>query len=383
MRRIYVIASLSLLAGASAQLLDIPAVDQVVESALSSLAAYTAYNGPTGSAASALASETAAANPTRQGNVVLDAAVDDPPYWLADISHQGVAAFNSNPSGYTVFRNVKDYGAKGMYRLLSIPSGLLLKRHVGDGVTDDTAAINAAISAGSRKGPGSRESSTTTPAIVYFPAGTYLISSSIIDYYFTQLIGNPNSLPIIKATPGFTGLGLIDGDQYQSDGNQGWTSTGVFYRQIRNLIIDMTAIPASSAATGIHWPTGQATSIQNVKIYMNQNSGTQHQGLFIENGKTCLTKKKFELRETWLNWYRLWRFYQRSYNHRWPIWCQHRKSTVYYAQPGHFKCCGRNIPDMGLGLDIPRDHHYELHNGFLNEQWRFQCSKCGICQYHR
>lgn len=40
------------------------------------------------------------------------AAVDDPAYWLADIAHQGVAAFNPNPS-YKVFRNVKDYGAKG------------------------------------------------------------------------------------------------------------------------------------------------------------------------------------------------------------------------------------------------------------------------------
>lgn len=36
----------------------------------------------------------------------------DPPYWLADISHQGVAAFNPD-STYQVFRNVKDYGAKG------------------------------------------------------------------------------------------------------------------------------------------------------------------------------------------------------------------------------------------------------------------------------
>jgi hypothetical protein len=42
-----------------------------------------------------------------------NAAVSDPSYWLAGISHQGLAAFNSNPSGYTVFRNVKDYGAKG------------------------------------------------------------------------------------------------------------------------------------------------------------------------------------------------------------------------------------------------------------------------------
>lgn len=46
----------------------------------------------------------------------VSAAVDDPAYWLANIAHQGIAAFNSNPSGYTVFRNVKDYGAKGSLR---------------------------------------------------------------------------------------------------------------------------------------------------------------------------------------------------------------------------------------------------------------------------
>ena len=62
--------------------------------------------------------------------------VADAPYWLADIAHQGRAAFNSDPNGYRVWRNVKDYGARG------------------DGVTDDTAAINAAISAGGRCGPG-------------------------------------------------------------------------------------------------------------------------------------------------------------------------------------------------------------------------------------
>ena len=33
-------------------------------------------------------------------------------FWLEDIKHQGVAAFSSN-SSYQVFRNVKDFGAKG------------------------------------------------------------------------------------------------------------------------------------------------------------------------------------------------------------------------------------------------------------------------------
>jgi glucan 1,3-beta-glucosidase len=154
----------------------------------------------------------------------------------------------------------------------------------GNGVTDDTAAINLAISSGNRFGPASGETTSITPAVVYFPAGTYVISSPIVDYYLTQLIGNPNDLPIIQATTNFTGMALIDGDQYEAWG-LGWGSTNVFYRQVRNFILDLTSIPASSTATGIHWPTAQATSLQNVKILLNQNAGTQHQGVLIESGK--------------------------------------------------------------------------------------------------
>jgi hypothetical protein len=91
------------------------------------------------------------------------------PYWLESIKHQGLASFNPNPNNYTVFRNVKDFGA------------------LGDGVTDDTAAIQRAVTQGNRCGPSQCESSTNTPALVYFPQGTYLISSSIIDYYYTQV----------------------------------------------------------------------------------------------------------------------------------------------------------------------------------------------------
>lgn len=188
-------------------------------------------------------------------------------YWLEDIAHNGRAAFNPDPANYKVFRNVKDYGAKG------------------DGVNDDTAAINAAISAGGRCAPGSCQSTTTTPAIVYFPSGTYMISSSIIDYYYTQIIGNPNCLPTIKAFANFggSGFGLIDGDPYVN-GNLAYGATNVFWRQIRNLILDTTLIPARNAATGIHWPTAQATSLQNIVFNLNPNAGTVHVGLFIESG---------------------------------------------------------------------------------------------------
>lgn len=155
-------------------------------------------------------------------------------------------------------------------------------------MTDDTAAIQKAISDGDRTAPSSNTTTTVTPAIVYFPAGTYVISSPIIDYYFTQLVGNPNSPAVLQATSSFTGIGLIDGDQYQSNGKEGWLSTNVFLRQIRNLVIDMTNIPGTTAATGIHWPTSQATSLQNVVVNLNADKGTQHTGIFIEDGTLIL-----------------------------------------------------------------------------------------------
>lgn len=49
---------------------------------------------------------------------------------------------------------------------------------------------------------------------------------------------------------------MIDGDEYLAGGVFGYGPTNVFYRQIRNFILDMTNIPATSAATGVHWPTG-------------------------------------------------------------------------------------------------------------------------------
>jgi glucan 1,3-beta-glucosidase len=152
----------------------------------------------------------------------------------------------------------------------------------GNGVTDDTAAINAAINAGGRCGQGCN-STTTTPAVVYFPAGTYLLSSSIIDQYYTQLIGNPNNLPVLKATANFQGFGLIDGDVYYTE-NLNWASVNVFCRQVRNFVFDLTNIPATSQATGIHWPTAQATSLQNIVFQMSAVTGTKHVGIFCESG---------------------------------------------------------------------------------------------------
>lgn len=184
-------------------------------------------------------------------------------YWLEQMPHQGLAPFAG--ADYKVFRNVKDYGA------------------MGDGVTDDTAAINRAIMDPQNRCGRDCSSTTKTPAIVYFPSGTYMISSSIVPYYFTQLMGDATSPPVLKATSDFKGFGLIDGNPYYTS-VLNWVSVNVFYRQVRNFVIDTTNIPASTPATGMHWPTSQATSLQHITFNMPATPDVVHVGLFIESG---------------------------------------------------------------------------------------------------
>jgi len=185
-------------------------------------------------------------------------------YWVNNIARQGTSPWG--PSGYQVFRNVQAFGAKG------------------DGVTDDTAAINAAISSGSRCGQGC-DSSTVTPALVYFPPGTYMISSPIVQYYFTQLVGDALTIPRLKATSKFSGMAVIDSDPYLSGGANWYTNQNNFYRQVRNFVIDLTALPQSTG-TGIHWQVAQATSLQNIVFQMVQGGGTANKqtGIFMDNG---------------------------------------------------------------------------------------------------
>ena len=98
----------------------------------------------------------------------------------------------------------------------------------GDGINDDTEAINRAISEGNRCGRGC-DSSTLTPALVYFPPGIYMVKSPIISLYFTQLVGDATSPPTLKAMPNFQGIAVVDSDRYTEQGNNFYTNTNNFF----------------------------------------------------------------------------------------------------------------------------------------------------------
>ncbi|KAJ5130998.1 Peptidoglycan-binding Lysin subgroup, partial [Penicillium bovifimosum] len=184
-------------------------------------------------------------------------------FWLTTMTQRGSSPYA--PEGYKVWRNVKEYGAKG------------------DGVTDDTAAINLAVSDGGRCGAVCG-SSTIYPAFVYFPPGTYLVSSPIIQYFNTEFFGNPLDYPTILAASSFVGLGVITSDVYTGDTTEWYINTNNFLRSVRNFNVDVTRTPLDAYVCGIHWQVAQGTSLENMVFYMSQDEATTQQGVYMENG---------------------------------------------------------------------------------------------------
>ncbi|KAK7049313.1 hypothetical protein VNI00_005914 [Paramarasmius palmivorus] len=204
------------------------------------------------------------------------------PYWLQNIKHQGKSAYNSNPNSYQVFRNVKDFGARG------------------DGVTDDTAAIKYDLQSISafyelitrsitvtlyHLAVDAAEARVTLP--LFFPKGTYLVSSPIIAYYYTQLVGDAKAPPTLLASANFDGMAIIDADPYIPGGGgaQWYTNQNNFFRSVRNFVLDTRRVdPTRSQGTGIHWQVAQATSLQNIVFELSRDANTAHQGIWMENG---------------------------------------------------------------------------------------------------
>uniref|UniRef100_A0A0W0EZ54 Putative glycoside hydrolase family 55 protein n=1 Tax=Moniliophthora roreri TaxID=221103 RepID=A0A0W0EZ54_MONRR len=187
------------------------------------------------------------------------------PYWMKDIPRVGKSPFKNIT--YSVYRDVTKapYNAKG------------------NGVDDDTDAINRALSDGARCGETTCHSSTVSPALVYFPAGTSLYSHTTIP---PCEIGDAKNPPTLLADSTFNGIAVIDSDFYipGGDGAEWYKPVNNFFRTVRNFRIDTTRMPPDVYGTGLHWQVGQATNLINIHVEMSQVPGNKHQGIFMENG---------------------------------------------------------------------------------------------------
>ncbi|KAG8417066.1 hypothetical protein J3459_012773, partial [Metarhizium acridum] len=132
--------------------------------------------------------------------------------WLGILHHEGSVPWG-NDSSYKVnfslkerredvFRNVQDYEADTT------------------GARDSTKAIQQAIDDGKSCGAGCN-GATTKNAMVHFPPGRYLVSSSIAVYFSTQMIGDAIQPPTIVAARSFVGLGVLSTDICVDNGGAG------------------------------------------------------------------------------------------------------------------------------------------------------------------
>lgn len=189
-------------------------------------------------------------------------------YWYEQIRHNGISPFIPNGNEWQVYRNVKThFGA------------------VGDGIADDTAAIQAALDQGnatlSRKT--GKFGTTGAPAVVYFPKGTYRITKKINSYIDTVIMGDPDNMPVLQADKAFPVAEkfLWNGHDTNVD------STINFYIALKNVILDSTKVPAAQNITLLNWAVSQNVALANV-IFNMAPGGTGHTGLSMPEGGSPL-----------------------------------------------------------------------------------------------
>ncbi|KAI1136588.1 glycoside hydrolase family 55 protein [Hypoxylon sp. FL0543] len=187
-------------------------------------------------------------------------------YWYESVTHNGISPFIPNGTDWPVFRNVKTtFGAKG------------------DGVTDDSDALQNAINAGNSFAQRNTNSLGTTgqPAIVYLPKGVYVLAKPIQFYVGMILMGDPINPPTIKAASNYSGDFMI----YAKDPSQG--STTNFYIGMKNVILDSTDYDKDKNLTLVDWSVSQACQLANVRFNMPLES-TGHIGIQMPEGGSAL-----------------------------------------------------------------------------------------------
>ncbi|KAF7973095.1 hypothetical protein HWV62_16194 [Athelia sp. TMB] len=191
-------------------------------------------------------------------------------YWLDNIQHNGASPYNGNTT-FAIYRNVINYGA------------------TGDGSTDDTAAIQAALTDGDGCANSACSGSTIYPKVVFFPPGSYLVSRTLQISMYTQIIGDPTDTPTIFPASTFGANYVLDGfpntnGAYWNGGN----SPDNFYKSIRNLNIDTSKVAPNINVKCLNWAVAQATSLRYMTFTMVQNG--VHQGIDMQGTSVAANK---------------------------------------------------------------------------------------------
>ena len=167
----------------------------------------------------------------------------------------------------SAFRNVRDFGA------------------LGNGLHDDTAAIQAAINFHQTSGAGL--GLAPSAAIVYLPPGDYVISDTIVLWFYSHLVGSaacPPTIRLADRAPGFDGqaglkpliatnLGfnvtLEERAWWVQYKLQGGHANDNFYVHMRDLSIVIG--DGNAGAVGVLWQVAQQASIRNVAVDMSRS----------------------------------------------------------------------------------------------------------------
>lgn len=191
-------------------------------------------------------------------------------YWLDQEDHtgpsRGYAPFLESNFTYPVYRNAKAYKA------------------VGDGIADDTAALQNAINDDGNGGNRYKNEVSTRPAQVFVPGGTYRLAKQLDMRLNTILVGDPNDMPVFKATPDFQGQTLIRGDDFATHGSSGTTN---FFMAIKHVVIDTTSLDKDMIFLALDWGVAQACHLTNIRIQMPSNS-KGHTGIALDQGSTLV-----------------------------------------------------------------------------------------------
>ncbi|KAL6918495.1 hypothetical protein FSST1_009990 [Fusarium sambucinum] len=175
-------------------------------------------------------------------------------YWYADMDHTGD------------FRGKAPYVSDSYEVFKTVASG-------------DGKSIQDAIDSGNRH----KMWLASEPRVVYLPPGTYEVDSTITLRTDTILMGNPADPPVIKPAAGFKDMFLVNG----TDPEVGISGEISFAVGVKNIILDTTAVNASSEFTALYWGVAQVCQLQNIQIKMppaGKDSG--HSGIRLGRGST-------------------------------------------------------------------------------------------------